>query len=309
MRNNEIIIIIIIIIIISYGYYPEPLKSVLVVDVEFHSKAEEIFHGTGIKVVSSHRLLGGVIGDLDGKNNFIDSQVKKWKEELLLLSNIASTQPQAAYTAFTKSIQTEWAYVQRVVFDCQSRFADLEKVIFDRLLPTLIGSEVSQSERALFSLPTRWGGLGIRNPMGTGDEEFMVSRMATSEIVDSVKFGRAFEIDAHAERVKLTKENAYKDRENRYNDGFENVIVEFDQVHQRAIMRSKSEKISRWLTAIPSIKNQFDLSAREFRDALAIRYRRPLLDIPEFCDGCGHLFSLSHALSCRKGGLIIQRHR
>ena len=55
--------------------------------MEFHSKAEEIFHGTGIKVVSSHRLLGGVIGDLDGKNNFIDSQVKKWKEELLLLSN------------------------------------------------------------------------------------------------------------------------------------------------------------------------------------------------------------------------------
>ncbi len=38
-----------------------------VVDVEFHSKAEEIFHGTGIKVVSSQRLLGGVIGDLDGK--------------------------------------------------------------------------------------------------------------------------------------------------------------------------------------------------------------------------------------------------
>ncbi len=35
--------------------------------MEFHSKAEEIFHGTGIKVVSSQRLLGGVIGDLDGK--------------------------------------------------------------------------------------------------------------------------------------------------------------------------------------------------------------------------------------------------
>ena len=50
------------------------------------------------------------------------------------------------------------------------------------------------------------------------------------------------------------------------------------------------------------------MSAQEFRDALAIRYRRPLVNIPEYCDGCGSTFNLSHALSWRKGGLVTRRH-
>ena len=30
--------------------------------------------------------------------------------------------------------------------------------------------------------------------------------------------------------------------------------------------------------------------------------------VPSDCDGCGTTLSLSHALSCRKGGLVIQRY-
>ena len=30
--------------------------------------------------------------------------------------------------------------------------------------------------------------------------------------------------------------------------------------------------------------------------------------MPDPCDGCSSPFSLSHALSCRKGGLVIQCH-
>eukprot|EP00731_Ephydatia_muelleri_P019621 Em0012g446a len=46
----------------------------------------------------------------------------------------------------------------------------------------------------------------------------------------------------------------------------------------------------------------------EFRDALAIRYHQTLSKLPADCDGCGAEFALQHALDCRKGGLIIQRH-
>ena len=54
--------------------------------------------------------------------------------------------------------------------------------------------------------------------------------------------------------------------------------------------------------------NHFDLSAQEFRDALAIRYRKPLLNLPPKCDGCGAPSSLDHFLICRRGGLVVRRH-
>ena len=75
-----------------------------------------------------------------------------------------------------------------------------------------------------------------------------------------------------------------------------------------AIQRAVAGKTSSWLTALPIAHHHFDLSATEFRDALALRYNRPLLKMPTNCDGCGAATSLEHALDCKKGGLVTQRH-
>ena len=45
------------------GYYPEPTKSILVVAPGNVTWAEEHFRGLGIRVVTGHQYLGGVIGD------------------------------------------------------------------------------------------------------------------------------------------------------------------------------------------------------------------------------------------------------
>jgi len=49
------------------------------------------------------------------------------------------------------------------------------------------------------------------------------------------------------------------------------------------------------------------LSAQEFCDGLALRYKKPLLSLPSVYDGCGASFSIEHALDCCFGGLVSHR--
>ena len=67
-------------------------------------------------------------------------------------------------------------------------------------------------------------------------------------------------------------------------------------------------KTSIWLTVMPGAHHHFDLSSIEFRNALALRYHRPSINMPAFCDGCGSQSSMEHALDCRIRDLVIQRH-
>ena len=66
--------------------------------------------------------------------------------------------------------------------------------------------------------------------------------------------------------------------------------------------------LSTWLTALPISKDGFNLFSYEFRDALCLRYLKPLTHLPSNCDGCGSPFTTSHALDYCKVGLVIQRH-
>ena len=109
-----------------FGYFPEPTKSFLVIDDKQFSRATEAFSGLGINVVCSQRLLGGVIGNTVGRIAIVETLIKQWVSELECLTMIPSMHPQAAFAAFTKSLQFRWAYVQRVIPNCQSLFKTFE---------------------------------------------------------------------------------------------------------------------------------------------------------------------------------------
>ena len=291
-----------------YGYFPEPSKSFLVVDESCVEEAQTVFEGSGVNVVVSRRLLGGIIGCQSGKQLFVEDKVKGWVSELDCLTMIAGSQPQAAFAAFTKSMQAQWNYLQRVVPGCQDWFGALEEAIWKKFLPAVMLSEVSEAERALFSLPARWAGLGISIPTETGNVSYLSSRSSTDVLVKSVKNGCEFVLDSHLECLRKIRAETVLERESFCKERFESVIGRFDGVKQRAVLRGRQEKVSNWLTVLPLARHHFDLSAQEFRDALAIRYKKPLICVPDVCDGCGAEFTLSHALSCRKGGLVIRRH-
>ena len=77
---------------------------------------------------------------------------------------------------------------------------------------------------------------------------------------------------------------------------------------QKIIERNSTNKNSSWLTAKLSNRDEFVLSKQEFRDGLALRYNKVSSNLPSSCDGCGEIFDVQNALSCKKGGLISQRH-
>jgi hypothetical protein len=77
-------------------------------------------------------------------------------------------------------------------------------------------------------------------------------------------------------------------------------------MEKRRILRSAAT--GAWLSTLPSLLNGSDLSAEEFRDGVRLRLGLTPTSLPPRCDGCGERFTTEHAMSCRKGGLILHRH-
>ena len=266
----------------QFGYFPEPKKSFLVVHDTFINRAEQVFIDCGIQVVSSRRFLGGIIGDSDDEMRYIDGKVDEWINELKVLAMIGEKQPQVAYSALVKSLQSKWNFVQRVIQGGQMSYHRLEKFLADVLLPAFFGTEVTNEERDLFSLPSRLGGLGVFNPEKKSGQSYVYSRRSCQSIIGAIKGLVQFEIQSHLSTIAGVKSDYKKSIELNYEEDFNTVIVRFDKNRQRAINRSKDGRLSGWLTVLPIAKFHFDLSPQEFRDALALRYKKPLLRVPGF---------------------------
>ena len=56
-------------------------------------------------------------------------EVHQWITDVQHLSWMSVSQPQVAYAAMTKSLQQEWIYLQWVVLDCSTLFAELEETL------------------------------------------------------------------------------------------------------------------------------------------------------------------------------------
>ena len=291
-----------------YGYYPNPSKCCVAVDSSCYDCAVQIFSPIGIQVVTSHRFLGGFLGDTSARDEFVSCKVRQWVSDVIHLAQLAVPQPQAAFAALTKCLQGEWVYLQRVIPGCGSLFSDLTDILRTSFLPALFGCETTSLEQQLFSLPVRFGGLGLSVPTASAVDLFTASRHATQVIVGAIKQACQIQISVHDDMVFSAKKAYHQLLERSHNDLFSVVLSGFDSTHQRVLQRARDNDLGVWLSVTPVESNHFDLSAQEFRDALAIRYRKPLLNLPPKCDGCGGTSSLDHCLIGRKGGLVVQHH-
>jgi hypothetical protein len=59
---------------------------------------------------------------------------------------------------------------------------------------------------------------------------------------------------------------------------------------------------------VPNKLNGTTMSKEEFFDNARLRYGWKPVSLCERCDGCNAPFTVEHALGCKKGGLVVQRH-
>ena len=261
-----------------------------------------------MKVVSGSRFLGGYIGDDHGRKEYVKMKVQSWVDSVYCLSDAAKQQPQAAYAALVKSIQCEWIFLQRVVVNSSELFSALKDAIREVFWPSLFGSVVSDSEADLFALPTRMGGMGVRDPVQTSSQYFDASRTGSSVITSYLIAKEDFSALDHCETFIWASKESKRTQKIADDASLNDILSSLDDLKSRAVKRTIDGKCSNWLNVVPVKRFHFDLSQREFRDAIAIRYHRPIVDMPGFCDGCDAPTSVDHALNCKKGGLVIKRH-
>ena len=85
----------------NFGYFPLALKPWLIIKPEVDGKVKTTFQGSGVQITTEgKRHLSASLGSTKYKEEYISSKVDQWIVQLRSLSQIAKTQPQAAYSAF-----------------------------------------------------------------------------------------------------------------------------------------------------------------------------------------------------------------
>ena len=140
----------------DYGYHPEPSQTVLVVSPSDVQQASALFSDLGIKIVSGGRFLGGFIGEPSLVANFVSDKVQLWSRCVQRLSDVATSQPQAAHAALARSLQFEWYHLQRVIPDSANFFTPVQDALNDVFYPILLGGSVSEHEVRLLVSSSIW---------------------------------------------------------------------------------------------------------------------------------------------------------
>ena len=121
-------------------------------------------------------------------------------------------------------------------------------------------------------------------------------------IVGAFKQARSFQIN---DDVVFSAYKAYHQLlEHTHNDVFSKVLIQLTNV-SFSEQRIMALPFGSLLHLLKLESSHFDLSTQKF---CAIRYCKPLLNLPPMCNGCGAPSCLDDFLICQRGGLVIQQY-
>ena len=134
----------------------------------------------------------------------------------------------------------------------------------------LQGYAFSPTERVLFSLPAKYGGIELIIPSEIRPEEYENSREITKESTSKVKCNKTQFQDKNKKLHQKPKEKAKRRKTAKSNKKTS------CKSKLRSIEASAENRASIWLTVIRKKRNGFFLNKKAFWDAIRIRYNIPL---------------------------------
>ena len=291
----------------QFGYIPNANKCWLIVKETALQRAEDKFRGTRINIsIDGKAHLGAPLGTRTFAEVFVENKVQGWVNEIMRLSTIAKTEPQAAYAALTHGVMARWTYLMRLVPDMEELFQPLEDAIRHHLLPAMTGRPAfSDEERKLIALPVRDGGLGIPVQTSNAAKEYEASSTITAPLVSLIcnqQQDSEIEMKQKQQRRVMSRERRQKQQEEATT-----LKQSLPPNLQRAMELASEKGASAWLTSLPIKEQGFSLHKQTFRDALCLQYGWKPTRLPTHCS-CGAPFTTEHAFSCSKGAYPSIRH-
>ena len=123
------------------------------------------------------------------------------------LSYVAKKDPHAAFVAlsasWSKSLQNEWSFIQRVVQGDDDSFLSLKETICQKFLPEICGFDITDFETDLMLRLSWFGGTGIRDHIKTAASAYKTSFEASTVLKDAIMLDTPF--DLHYMLSTITK--------------------------------------------------------------------------------------------------------
>ena len=146
------------------------------------------------------------------------------------------------------------------------------------LLALFGGRGISDQFSNIIAPPTGFGELGIHDPSKEADFDYEDSKSLTANLTQAI-FNQlqSYEKDKDAQTSVMKKIRRGKDRQ--WKEGKESILVGMDKELSMSL-ELYSEGASTYLNSLLLKKYGFKLNRREFIDALCLRYKLSLSDVP-----------------------------
>ena len=221
------------------------------------------------------------------------------------LSLIAKSQPHAAYSAYIHGFQHKFRYFLRTIEGIEDELKPLDDMISNNLIPSITGFQLSETERELFSLPVRLGGMGLESIASIANDEFSMSKEITAPLaaliaIQGTTLPNPETVDQLKKELNKQKSDKLKEKTARVDESISNAM-------KRNVAQAREQGTSSWLNVLPLERYGFTLNKSEFQDAIALRYNKHINNLPSYCV-CGSKYDVTHAMNCKRGGFINARH-